>query len=258
MTLTDSPNPSTITIWQQNVNKSGTCQHNLISSVALARQGIDVVALQELAINMFGATIASRDWIPGYPLTHSNAPHKTRSVLLVRSNILAEQWKQVNFPSGDVMVIQLSGSWGNVYILNIYNDCKKNDIIHQLKAFTDSNINLDNNDPGSNRAGTKVTLWLGDFNCHHPHWDNPTDTRLFTRAVLNNMEILISAVAEAGLDLALPPVSLLIYIMSLNDGLDWIMSLSLEDALDTVITCDTLLNTLCDTLLNMPGITSQY
>ena len=55
--------PSTITIWQQNVNKSSTCQHDLISSAALARRGIDFVAIQEPAISNFGTTVASRDCV---------------------------------------------------------------------------------------------------------------------------------------------------------------------------------------------------
>ena len=45
-------------------------------------------------------------------------------------------------------------------------------------------------------------LWLGDFNWHHPHWDDPNDTRLFTESAPT--EILIEAVASLGLDLILP------------------------------------------------------
>src|ERR1700677_202065 len=81
-----------IAIWQQNVNRSSICQHALISSAALARRGIDFIALQEPAINNFGSTIASRDWIPVYPTTHTTDPNKTCSLILVRSNILTEHW----------------------------------------------------------------------------------------------------------------------------------------------------------------------
>jgi hypothetical protein len=49
----------TLTIWQQNLNKSPTSQHNLISSNELTRIGIDIVALQEPAINTFNCTVAS-------------------------------------------------------------------------------------------------------------------------------------------------------------------------------------------------------
>ena len=49
------------------------------------------------------------------------------------------------------------------------------------------------------------TIWLGDFNRHHPYWDNTSDNRLFTKAALNKAKYLISAIADAGLDLVLPP-----------------------------------------------------
>lgn len=48
------------------------------------------------------------------------------------------------------------------------------------------------------------SIWLGDFNRHHPHWDNPNDTRLFTRDAINDAELLIVAVAEAGMEMVLP------------------------------------------------------
>jgi hypothetical protein len=51
----------------------------------------------------------------------------------------------------------------------------------------------------------KVTIWLGDFNRHHLHWDDPADIRLFTRSAIHDAEVLLSAVAELGLNLALPP-----------------------------------------------------
>jgi endonuclease/exonuclease/phosphatase family metal-dependent hydrolase len=47
-------------------------------------------------------------------------------------------------------------------------------------------------------------MWLGDFNRHHPHWDDITDNRLFMCAVIKKAKKLIVAVADAGLDLALP------------------------------------------------------
>jgi hypothetical protein len=193
---------NTITIWQQNVNRSRTCQHNLISSAALAKRGIDFVAIQEPPINNFGMTIASRDWTPVYPTTHNAEPSKTRSLILVRSNILTEHWKQIDFPSGDVTIICISGTWGETTLYNIYNDCDNNDTIHQLEEFMQAQINLPRRN--INNQSTRATIWLGDFNRHHPHWDDPNDTRLFTQAAIRDAEVLISAVAELGLDLALP------------------------------------------------------
>ena len=86
--------PSTFTTWQQNVNKSPICQHDLISSTALIRKGINLVALQEPAINNFGVTITSKNWIPIYLSNHGSKPHKTHSLFLIRCNILTEKWNR--------------------------------------------------------------------------------------------------------------------------------------------------------------------
>ena len=240
-------NPKTITIWQQNVNRSRTCQHDLISSAALARRGIDIVALQEPALTNFGMTIASRDWVPVYPSTHSTNPSKTRSIILIRNNILTENWKQVDFPSGDVTVVQLTGSWGDLTLYNIYNDCVRNDTINLLDTFTRS---LPNNPPLGRRENSNATLWLGDFNRHHPHWDNPADTRLFTRTALDNAEALISVIAGLGLDLALPPgIPTHLHNVSKKwTRLDHVFIS--EEHLETIITCDT--------MPNNPGINTDH
>ena len=110
-------------------NRSSTCQHSLISSVALVKRGINIVALQEPSINSFGTAIAAQEWIPVYPSTHNVEPTKTRSLILIRSNILTDQWRQVDFPSGDVTIISIQGSWGKLMLYNIYNNCIKNDTI---------------------------------------------------------------------------------------------------------------------------------
>jgi hypothetical protein len=231
-----SPLPHTLTIWQQNVNRSSTCQHNLISSARIAKRGIDLVALQEPSINTFGATVASRDWIPIYPTTHSATPHKTRSLLLLRSNILTENWKQLDFPSGDVTVVQLNGTESQTIIFNIYNSSDSNDTVQLLEAFNSANRSTHSRDSNN----TLTTIWLGDFNRHHPHWDDPSDTRLFTRPAIKDAEVLINAIAETGLDMALPPG---IPTHCHNVTKKWTRLDQVfisEEALDSVITCEAL------------------
>ena len=105
LTTTGTVTKSNIKIWQHNVNKSRACQHDLISSGKLTSWEIDVVALQEPAINGFGQTVASKDWKTIYPSTHASDHTKTRSVILIRDNILMDGWEQMEFPSGDVTAI---------------------------------------------------------------------------------------------------------------------------------------------------------
>jgi ribonuclease HI/exonuclease III len=189
-----------IKIWQQNINKSPACQHDLISSGKLSELGIDIIALQEPAVNMFNQTIATRNWITVYPTTHNSDPGKTRSITLIRAELSTDSWNQIDFPSGDVTVVQLIGTWGKLNIFNIYNEGKSNTTTKLLTKFhKDNQATL----TGAS-ANNAHTLWLGDFNRHHPYWDDPRDTRLFTNEAIKEAEVLIEAVAEVGLEMALP------------------------------------------------------
>ena len=48
-------------------------------------------------------------------------------------------------------------------------------------------------------------IWLGDFNRHHPAWDDPANFHLFTRRNVQRADILIAHIADLGLEMALPP-----------------------------------------------------
>jgi exonuclease III len=153
-----------LTIWQQNVNKSPTCQHDLVSSNELTSLNIDILALQEPAINSFNNTVASRDWVTVYPTTHKEAPGKTRSVLMIWASISMDTWHQLDFPSGDVTVIQMAGNWGKLTILNIYNDGNNNATINALTKYHQDNRNI----LEQVSQGKGHVVWMGDFNRHHP------------------------------------------------------------------------------------------
>jgi len=108
-----------LSIWQQNVNKSPSCQHNIISNIHLTTLGINLVALQEPALSGSGITIAARDWITIYPTNHANNPLKTRSVTLIKASVNSDSWSQLDFPSSDVTVTQITGDWGKITVFNI-------------------------------------------------------------------------------------------------------------------------------------------
>jgi len=107
----------------------------------------------------------------------------------------------MDFESGDVTVIRLKGNWGMLTLCNVYNDCNHDNTVGLLRTFQRK---LKETDQG-HRHEQMHTIWLGDFNRHHPHWDNLEDNRLFMPTMLTKAEKLISAVADTGLDLALPP-----------------------------------------------------
>ena len=191
----------TLAIWQQNINKSRACQHDLISSGKLIEKEINIVALQEPSINTFNNTVASRDWKSIYPSTHAKEPGKTRSLILIRDDLLTDSWEQVEFPSGDVTALKIHGDWGTITIFNIYNDCKHNETITALMKFHSDHTNdiLGNTET----QGKYHLIWVGDFNRHHPCWDTPENNALFTRDALEQAEILIHGIAELGMEMAL-------------------------------------------------------
>ena len=225
-----------IIIWQQNTNKSPTCQHDLISSKFLISTGANIIALQEPAINQFNKTIATKDWIPLYPSTHNEHPEQTRSVILISAALTSDSWQQLDFPSGDVTVIQVKDTWGKLTLFNIYNDGQHNDTINLLSDYHHKNANAIESPTSVNTH----CIWMGDFNRHHPYWDNPDDMRLFTKAALKAAESLIEAVAEAGLEMTLPSCT---PTHQHNVSKCWtrLDNVFISDhSLDAVLSCDTI------------------
>ena len=227
-----------ITIWQQNLNKSPSCQHSLISSSRLVKHNIDIIALQEPSINFLKKTIALQDWIPIYPMTHDKQPNKTRAVMLIRGDILTENWEQIDFPSSDVTAICIREKWGTLHIFNIYNDCEHNDTLNVLMEYHRKHE--------QDIAGTEDThqehhlLWLGDFNWHHPYWDNLKDNRLFTHEACSMAEVLLRKVADLGMDLALPKGILTHrhHVTKKWTHLDQVFAM--EHTMEAITTCNTL------------------
>ena len=137
-----------------------------------------------------------------YPSGHTNSPEKTRSVLLLRDNLLTDAWEQIDFPSSDVMALCIKGSLGTLTIFNIYNDCNHDNMLELLSKYHKAHHKelLGNTEMQSKHH----IVWVGDFNWHHPCWDSMDNASLFTKEALEKAELLIQAVVEIGLDLALP------------------------------------------------------
>jgi hypothetical protein len=189
-----------LSIWQQNVNKSPFCQHNIISNIHLTTLGINLIVLQEPALSGSRIMIAARDWITIYPTNHTNNPLKTRSITLIKASVNSDSWSQLNFPSSDVTVTQITGNWGKITVFNIYNNGESEETVRQLTEYHSTNRASLERTP----QGEAHIIWLGDFNRHHPYWDNPEDSRLFMNEATEAAEKLIEAVADTGLELALP------------------------------------------------------
>ena len=48
------------------------------------------------------------------------------------------------------------------------------------------------------------TIWLGDFNRHHPMWDEERNIHLFTKAVLDVAQPLLDMIIKHHMQMALP------------------------------------------------------
>ena len=142
----------------------------------------------------------------------------------------------MEFLSGDVTVVKITGTWGIMTIFNIYNDCLHDRTIHKLIKFHRINHRV--------LVGTDITanvahvVCVGDFNRHHPAWDRLEDTCLFTREALEGAETLLKATAELRLDMALlagiPTHHH--YVTKKWSRLDHLFVT--ENTIDTVISCE--------------------
>ena len=130
---------------------------------------------------------------------HNTQLNQTRSVILIRASFKSDSWQQLDILSGDVTIIQVRETWGKLTIFNIYNDGRHNNMINLLSEYMYKNANELSNSEIDNAP----SIWLSDFNRHHPHWDNPDNTCLFTNEAVAAAEALIEVVAEAGLNMVL-------------------------------------------------------
>lgn len=160
----------------------------------------DIVVIQELHIDFLGQTCANPYWMVIYPRQHLNNPKKTRSVILVNCNISMNNWEDLNIDSSNVTGVHLHGVFGAICILNVYNNCMNNGSLRVVEEFM---RRRQNRLEVRNRMGEKV-LWLGDFNRHHPLWDEERNVHLFTKATLEAAQPLIDMISEHDIHMVLP------------------------------------------------------
>ncbi|KAG2050494.1 hypothetical protein BDR06DRAFT_891588, partial [Suillus hirtellus] len=79
------------------------------------------MVIQEPYINFLRNTSANHTWHVIYPTNHYSHPQqRTRAITLVNASLDSNAWKQISYPSSDVVIIQLSGQYGQCTIFNIY------------------------------------------------------------------------------------------------------------------------------------------
>ena len=120
-------------------------------------------------------------------------------VTWVSSDLATSSWKILNIPgTNNIMVIQMAGEYGQLTIINIYNDCTHSRALQAVCQFLCTNHAKVMSRPDDH------LIWAGDFNRHHLLWDDELDDRLFTLRALEDTGMLIKILADLNLKMALP------------------------------------------------------
>ncbi|EUC61565.1 reverse transcriptase from transposon X-element protein, putative [Rhizoctonia solani AG-3 Rhs1AP] len=185
---------ATLNIYQLNSNTSKNCIDDLINRTSPADW--DIIALQEPPFarnsNPVGITSVWHTVIPSEHRKHDLLD--SRSMLLVSKRISTNGWKRLDFSSRDISGIEIQTQMGNVQILNVYNDSNP--------KWTDTTDILD-----SHMQATPPdvhTILLGDFNRHHPNWDDPSNEDLLTDQYIEAADPLVQLLSDHDLRMILP------------------------------------------------------
>ncbi len=166
-----------------------------------------VVCLQEPWLDhRWHNTGANHHWHVLYPSTHYTNPASTRSVIFVLTRTAGADWQQLKIDCANITAAQFRGDAGVITLFNIYNDCSHSRSLQKLSSFMQTYQPVPefrSDDPGQDDPITEHVVWCGDFNRHHPDWDEESDT-LFTREAIDKADELIATVADFGMEMALP------------------------------------------------------
>jgi hypothetical protein len=184
--------PSRLRIWQQNAHKSKLAQLHILNTAA--PEDWDIIAIQEPWLDFLNNARGSAYWCIIYPSDHlDNEADRTRSILLINSNISTDSFTQIHIHSADITAVRFINEQGSISLYNVYNDCTHNHSITKLSTFLSAN-------PSS---PTDHMIWLGDFNRHHPLWETANNRHLTSSE--DDIQPLLDLIQDHNMDLILPP-----------------------------------------------------
>ena len=185
-------------IRQQNMNRSLQATLDMLSRCAPDKY--DLIAIQKPYIDFLGNAQAGSHWYLIYLKSHySSTGTCTWLMILINKWIATETWEKIEIESPDVTGIKVKTQTGVIQIYNIYCNCSHSDSIMAINSYIDSQRQQNNNQPHNAQM-----IWLGDFNRHHPQWDKPQNSHLFTQANLDVAHTLIDAMEQYNLHMMLP------------------------------------------------------
>ena len=186
-----------LSILQQNVTKSLIAQGDFLPWIDPGTY--DIGAIQEPYMDHNHNSQAGHHWYTIYPKEHYINPVKMRSLMLINRQIATDAWSQVDFSSLDIIAIQLHTERGKILKVNIYNNNVWQTGIKHTIWVTKDKVH------SSDSIGHPTHMvWVGDFNLHHPCWDENQNIDLFMRMNLDKAQVLIDTIAKLDLQMALP------------------------------------------------------
>ena len=190
--------------------------------------------LQEPFIDSYSNTKATQYWRVIYPSSHLSEPLPPRAVILVSVLLDTNIWSQIHIlNTRDIAAVQIVGSFGCINILDIYNDCHNMDTIELVGAGQLPRP------AGIPSSSPKYTIWGGDFNCHHPLWDEERNHHLFTAAALADSNRLLEIVADHSMEMTLPKGLPTLEVMSTKNWTRPDNVFCSANLVDKIIQCDT-------------------
>ena len=197
MTVQPQRTKRRLRIWQQNLNRSLKAHLDLLHSQPPLHYNI--IAIQEPHIDFLGNSHANPYWYSIYPPKHLDNPKATRSLLLVSKHLTTTNaWTQIPIDSPDITALRINSGVGPINIYNIYNDGTHH---NNLNCLSEHLRAIQGPQP---RVGKGNMIWLGDFNRHHPLWDEERNSHLFTAANLDAAQTLLNLLAIHDMRMALP------------------------------------------------------
>jgi hypothetical protein len=188
--------PEKLRIWQQNTHKSKYAQQYILNTAK--PEDWDIIAIQEPWLDGFKNARGSGYWQIIYPTVHLlDGSPRTRSILMINTNIATDAYIQLDIPSSDITAIHFAGEFGYLSLFNVYNDCEHNEDLVALDRYLDSSSLIARPTPNDHM------LWLGDFNRHHPLWESEDNRHLNSDE--HAIQPLLDLLRDYEMDLALPP-----------------------------------------------------
>jgi hypothetical protein len=122
----------------------------------------DIALIQEPYYNMNHKSHTNLCFTSVHPASYATDPEKLHSLILVNTELLSSSWSQIPIDSPDLTAIELSGAFGIIRVINVYNDCEHNGALDVLRGYLQEPANV------SRPEHSISYIWGGDFNRHHP------------------------------------------------------------------------------------------